>query len=82
MPSYTTALETTWKLERAFGADNYQEVVRRGGAHAVELNEPEHRDWENMETLCGKPTHGMTRVDSANPADWPQARHRDKTCPD
>ena len=80
MPNYATALETTLRREAAFGGDNYQEEVPRGGAHAVVWPDPEGRDWDDTETLCGKPTRGMTREESVNPAHWPRARHSHVAC--
>lgn len=80
MPSYTTALDAKPQKHPTFGTDYVSGVVAAGDVHAVPWPDPEGRAWDEVETVCGRPTRGMEQQPHFDPTKWPLPKWRDKAC--
>jgi hypothetical protein len=78
MPSYTTALDAKPHKHPAFGSNYVSGPVV--DVHAVKWPDPDGRAWDEVETVCGRPTRGMEQQPHFDPTEWPLPKWRDKAC--
>ena len=81
MATYVIALDTGSEWNPSFNDNYVRGVVGPDAVHAVEYPADQAVPWEDLETVCGRPTRGMTRADLVDPARWPQPKWRSKACP-
>ena len=81
MPNYATALDLKPQKHPTFdGSDYVPGMVAPGDVHAVVWPDPEGRDWDDTETVCGRPTQGMEQQDHSDPTHWPIPKWRRMEC--